>query len=241
MDYLVGSLELLIVWGLLFYWRNDLRREMIYLSSLLALTALLDPLFTPHYWSPNSIFKISLGSWYCNLESLIYSFATGGIAFSIYKVIANKRIEKESRYKKARLLEPMLANTVSLIIFLIISYKAFQSWMLAFILTLYVGTAIIVFFRSDLLKPALLSGVSCLCIHTGVLFFLNSILFPGFVSRFWNAKTILGVFIMGIPLEELLFSLAFGMTISVLYEYLLGYELKENHLQLEPTARPYKP
>jgi len=42
---------------------------------------------------------------------------------------------------------------------------------------------------------------------------------PGYIERVWNLDELSGVMPVGIPLEELLFGLAFGMYWSGIYEH----------------------
>lgn len=205
---------------------------MLCYSSLFAFFALLDPLFVPHYWNPESIVRIRFWGWFFDLESLIYCFTTGGIAFSIYKVLANKRIEKKTIYNQEKPIRRITLNLLGMLITLAVSYKIFGNWILSFISTLLVGALFITYHRTDLIKPMLFSGASYSLIHTLIIIVNDNLLVPGAIRHNWNVKQALGIFIYGVPLEELLFSLTFGMAVSVLYEYLLGYELKENNQAL---------
>jgi hypothetical protein len=50
-------------------------------------------------------------------------------------------------------------------------------------------------------------------------------LYPEFIQRYYTIKNLLGIYVFGIPIEELLFAAAGGAVWSVAYEYLHGYKL----------------
>jgi len=43
---------------------------------------------------------------------------------------------------------------------------------------------------------------------------------PGYINRVWNLADLSGLFVVGIPVEELLFGFAFGLYWSGIYEHL---------------------
>jgi hypothetical protein len=59
-----------------------------------------------------------------------------------------------------------------------------------------------------------------------VLFLCVLFLYPQFVERFYNLPNLLGIYVRGVPIEELLFAATFGAMWSVAYEYVHGYRLE---------------
>jgi hypothetical protein len=51
-------------------------------------------------------------------------------------------------------------------------------------------------------------------------------LYPDFVQRYDNVPNLLGIYVLGVPIEELMFASSFGSVWSIAYEYLQGYRLK---------------
>jgi hypothetical protein len=52
---------------------------------------------------------------------------------------------------------------------------------------------------------------------------------PGYVERVWNLPTLTGILLLGVPLEELLFALTFGLYWSSVYEHLIWRRLTPAH------------
>ncbi|HWY53743.1 MAG TPA: lycopene cyclase domain-containing protein, partial [Terriglobales bacterium] len=59
-----------------------------------------------------------------------------------------------------------------------------------------------------------------------VLFLCVLALYPQFVQRYYNLPNLLGIFVVGVPIEELLFAATGGAIWSVAYEYVFGYRLE---------------
>lgn len=50
--------------------------------------------------------------------------------------------------------------------------------------------------------------------------------YPEFVRRYYNLPNLLGVYVRGVPIEEVLFAATGGAVWSVAYEYVYGYRLE---------------
>jgi hypothetical protein len=59
-----------------------------------------------------------------------------------------------------------------------------------------------------------------------VLFLMVLLLYPRFVHRYYNLPNLLGVYVLGVPIEELLFAATGGAIWSAAYEYVFGYRLE---------------
>jgi hypothetical protein len=87
----------------------------------------------------------------------------------------------------------------------------------------------IAFLRSDLV-PSMLIGAASFAALYFALFLIFLALYPEFVQRYYNIPNLLGIYLLGVPIEELLFAASGGAIWSVAYEYVQGY-------RLEPTIR----
>lgn len=212
--YLTGGLSLLVLWGILFFWRKDVRREMIYVSFLFGIIGVLaDPVYFIDWYSPQTLFGIP------GIESLIFGFATGGIASVIYIEVFNKRV----RTKKINF--DVEQNLNSLVLFLmggifffgtffILGWSSFE----ASFPTLLIPLAIILIKREDLIKESMISGL----LVTGIafIFFLvPEILFPGWITSSWRLENLTGILILKVPLDDLIWFFMVGAFIGPLYEY----------------------
>jgi len=88
--------------------------------------------------------------------------------------------------------------------------------------------------RRDLVVNSLLSGL-----FVAILMLINYILWFIFyssqiVDRFWMLKNLSGVFILGVPIEELIWGFSWGMIAGPLYEFWqgMGEKHKNKHLSI---------
>src|SRR6516165_9359063 len=87
--WLAWSSAFLVPWlGLLIAFPRQ-RRVMIWASALTMLFGLTEPLFVPRYWDPPSLFDLAQKTGF-DIESLIFSFAIGGIGAILYNILTRR-------------------------------------------------------------------------------------------------------------------------------------------------------
>jgi hypothetical protein len=221
--YLIGDLIIgLPVWILFFYYRKDLRREMIIAGILLGLISVFsEPWYSKDYWHPENLDLIRRG-----LGDFFYGFFPGGVACVIYEGVFRKYIAKRKnlQHKWWWFLLPLLL--IGGLIFDIPTHFGMNSMHTTAIALLLI-TAIIVYFRRDLLWDSIFSGILFLSLSfAGYLVFFS--LYPGIINEWWLLKWQSvnagpsGVLIVGIPMEELLFAFTLGLAMGPMYEFLIG-------------------
>lgn len=89
--WLVWSSAFLLPWVLLYALFPQHRVAMWWASVFLALFGLTEPIFVPRYWNPPSLFELAQRTSF-DIESIIFSFAIGGIGAVLYNSIARKRL-----------------------------------------------------------------------------------------------------------------------------------------------------
>ena len=180
---------------------------------------LTEPLFVPAYWNPPTLFGLAHRTGF-DLESLLFSFAIGGIVFAAYgtlfrttpaESVTEERHDARHRYH----LTAVLAAPVLFLLLLAITrldpiYAAAIALVAGFVATL--GC------RRDLWAKMLVSGVLFLGVYF-VVFAVFNLAFPGYVAAVWNLAALSGVLLAGMPLEELMFAFTFGLYWSSLYEH----------------------
>ena len=118
-------------------------------------------------------------------------------------------------------------SSVGLVTFIVpIKYSGLNS-IYSLIIALCVTTLILIYFRNDLIWDAIASGVLFGFI-TLVGFIIFTHLYPGIVEAWWKVENISGIFILGVPLEELLFSFALGAAVGPAYEFFVGLQFKKH-------------
>lgn len=70
---------------------------------------------------------------------------------------------------------------------------------------------------------------------------ISPALAPGCIEQVWNLRVLSGVLIYGIPVEELLFGVAFGLYWSGVYEHFTWTRtVPHTRIHLQPAVRSRK-
>ena len=223
-EWLTFALIWTALWFVFYVERPFLRRQMLWVSLFSAFTGLTEPLFIPAYWSPPSLFNLAATTGF-DVESIVFSFATGGIASVLYESALNAKHRKMNRdeFREKRwfhLVSLAAAPVVFALLLLLTSLNPIYCLTTA----MFVGAVAAVVCRPDLIKNMLLGAV----LFTGLYFFFFvfvSTMFPTFVES-WNLSALSGVVVVGVPLEGLLFAFTFGMFWSGVYEHVKHYVVR---------------
>jgi len=186
---------------------------------------LTEPLFVPEYWFPPSLFDLADKTSF-DIESLIFSFAIGGIGTVLYNLIFKRSLTEiphtERSHQKHRLHNYILL--VPIIIFLALALITSLNHIYCGIIGLFVGGLATLYCRPDLKGKIWLGGILFTILY---FIYFGSILvfYPQYVDLYWNLDNLTHILLLGIPLEELLFAFTFGMYWSGLYEHLYWRKL----------------
>ena len=216
--WLVWSSAFLVPWLLLFLAFERHRRQMWWTSLLMAPFGLTEPLFVPEYWNPPSLFELAQRTGF-DIESIIFSFAIGGIGSVLYNIITRRRLEAlqpEDRHQtRGRWHRWALAAPFALFPLLY-----FLPWnvIYAAIAAMIAGAIAVAWCRPDLTPNSLAGGMLFLAIYTIFLLGLKWSA-PGYIEKVWNLEALSGILIYGLPIEELLFGFAFGLVWTGMYEH----------------------
>src|SRR3989338_3173590 len=96
LEWLVLSLIFLAIWLIIFFLNKKSRKEMFLVSLFTMPFGLTEPLFVPEYWNPPSLFNLASTTGF-DIESLIFSFAIGGIGAVLYESFFKIKHEKMSK------------------------------------------------------------------------------------------------------------------------------------------------
>jgi len=216
--WLVWSSLFLVPWILLFTAFPSHRRAMWWASIFTAPFGLTEPLFVPEYWSPPSLFNLNATTGF-DVESLIFCFGIGGVGAVLSNVVSGavlspvpprERASPRHRYHLGALAAP----------FMLFPLLYFFPWNPIYpaIVSMIFGAIATLLCRPDLLRKTWIGGVLFLVYYSVLLMGLEWTA-PGYIDRVWNLDVLSGVFVVGLPLEELLFALAFGFYWSGVYEH----------------------
>lgn len=192
---------------------------MIWASIGTAPFGLIEPLFVPEYWNPPSLFDLAQRTGF-DLESLIFSFAIGGVGAALYNTVTGRdlvplgraeRHHRHHRYHAAALLAPVIA------------FPLLYPWpwnpIYPALVAMVVGALATVLCRPDLLSKTWVGALLFFAYYAVFMFGLEWSV-PGYIERVWNLRALSGVLIYGVPLEEFLFAAAFGLYWAGIYEHL---------------------
>ena len=216
--WLFWSSTFLLAWIVLHLAFPRSRLQMWWTSVLMAPLGLTEPIFVPEYWNPPSLFELAQRTGF-DVESVIFTFSIGGIGAVLYNIIMRKRLEQigseqrhdhRHRWHRWALAVPFASFPV----------LYFLPWnpVDAGIAAMVLGAIAAVLCRPDLRSNTLVGGVLFLALYSIFMLGLKWSA-PGYIEQVWNFKALSGFVIYGVPIEELLFGLSFGLMWTGIYEH----------------------
>lgn len=217
--YLEWSVFLLLLWLIVFFLTPNRRQKMFRMSLGTAPLGLSEPLFYPEYWYPPTLFDLAARTGF-DIESIIFSFAIGGLASSMSDIGARSGLESVSpreRHSKGHRYH-LLALSCPIWLFLILELLTNLNSIYT-VSTGLLGGGV----ASGLCRPELKVKI----INGGLIFALFYFLFfstmifvhPSLVHLYWNTDVLTGWEFFGVPFEELMFAFTLGLMWSSLYEH----------------------
>lgn len=223
--WFIWSLIILALWTIIYVSKKGFRKEMLKMSMITMPFGLTEPLFVPEYWFPPSLFDLAEKTGF-DIESLIFSFAIGGIGTVLYNLIFNRSIDEiphnERSHDRHRLHIYILF--VPVIIFIILALSSSLNHIYCGSIALFIGGLATLYCRPDLKGKIWAGGILFTVLY---FIYFGSILpfYPQYVELYWNLDNLTHILVLGIPIEELLFAFTFGMYWSGLYEHLFWQKL----------------
>jgi len=215
MVYFLANAIVAVVWLTLFLLRKDLRKEILLMSFFAAPFAALDIFFVPSYWKPITFLNLPIG-----IEGFIFAFEIGGIAAAIYPELLHKKLSRIKNYHKPI---GIFISVTALSAIMFSKLFELTNIMINLYIILLFGSAIIVYGRKDLLKSTLLGGILFGTIYFISFFILNRI---QAINDWFVLEGLPRIFILDVPLYEILFAVLFGAYWGNLYELFFGYRFK---------------
>ncbi|HEX2787546.1 MAG TPA: lycopene cyclase domain-containing protein [Ignavibacteria bacterium] len=224
--WLIWSLIFLFVWVIIYTLNRQYRKEMLTVSLWTMLFGFTEPLFVPEYWNPPSLFNLAANTGF-DIESFIFTFSVGGIGSIIYKLIFKSSNEPFNNIEKQKHKLHQYAIISPAIIFLLFAVFSDLNHIYCGIIAMFLGAVAALICRPDLKFKIIVGGLLFL-IYYFIFFEILNVLYPGFVQLVWNLKALSGIFLIGIPVEELAWGFTFGMYWSSIYEHFSWNKLKNN-------------
>lgn len=198
--YLFLSLGLLALFFFLYWLRPASRRAMLLSALLSAPYAFASLAFVPRYWEPVRVIE-----WITGLEDLAFSFANGGLVwFTSGLFLSPERPVRLSLSGLGRYLRVTLAGIGLSFVWCLLDSGVMNALLLTTI-------GLVLFFllrRPARWRTALCGGLGFTILY--LLVFKAALVFcPRFIDQ-WNPAALSGLVVFRVPLEELLWAMAFG-------------------------------
>lgn len=220
------SLGLIIIWVVVFILNSNARKRMWFASLLTMPFGLTEPIFVPEYWHPPSLFELAHRTGF-DIESLIFSFAIGGLGIVFYDIIFRINHESMNDIEKHHHRHRFHIYTLisPLIIFPVLYFGTPWNVIYSATLTMFLAGLTALWCRPDLKIKIWIGGLLFLVFYA-LYFLVLAWIAPGYVEKVWTLSAISGISIAGIPVEELLFAFTFGMLWSSYYEHITWTKIK---------------
>lgn len=182
-------------------------KEMITIGFLLmVLGYLVEQMHFIDWWQPRLLFDIPL-----SIEDTLFGFSIGGIIYALYILYSDKlNIAQTHSFS---LFTKIGAASVSIIILFLPFYFLGVHSFWTSLMSLTIPILITAICNTRILIPAMLTGLTITTVaFCGYLFALY--INPQFVPETYLIDHLLGVFILGIPVEELVWFFFAGTGIS---------------------------
>ena len=217
-SYLVGVLIFWAAWIVSSIFGKRYRAEIRWGSLIAAPLALTSLLFVPQYWTPPSLFNLDK-TIRVGIEDFLWAAAVGGLASVVGELLLKERLAATRKLQRKRRYAPF--------VFAVVVFVVLEAWhpgktMENTIISLAFGALTLAYLRPDLLPLMLTSALSFTALYF-FLFLCFLFFYPEFVQRYYNLPNLLGIYFLGVPIEELLFAATGGAVWSAAYEYVHGY------------------
>src|SRR3989338_6607436 len=188
--WLVWSTAFLIPWIILYAVIPSHRNVMLWTSLFTMPFGLTEPLFVPLYWSPPSLFDLASKTGF-DIESLIFSFAIGGLGAVLYESAFKTRHQKMDKHEmhNRRHNFHLLALTSPAIIFIPLMLFTRINPIYSAIIAMFTGGVAAMLCRPDLKKKILMGGLIFFVLYF-IFFILFNLIYPGLVLEIWNLSAL---------------------------------------------------
>ena len=223
--WFIWSLIILTFWAIIYAYKKSYRAEMLKMSLITMPFGVTEPLFVPEYWVPPSLFDLAENTGF-DIESLIFSFAIGGIGTVLYRLIYNSNLAEiphQERHHKQHKFHVYILF-VPVIIFLFLALTTSLNHIYCGIIAMFLGGIATLYCRPDLKVKIWVGGLLFTVLY--FVYFGSILLFyPDYVELYWSLDNLTHILVFGIPIEELLFAFTFGMYWSGLFEHIYWRKL----------------
>ncbi len=216
-NFLILALLFLFPGLVIFLVRPDLR-PVIGIMALCSIPfGFTEFLFYPSYWEPKFLFdladRIGFG-----IEDIIWVMGLGAFTSTAYAAFSRSGYEAVEALNARRFMR-RVAAILGVVFLLVVIVAILGVPMIYGSVAIMVGvTMFMCWRRPDLVRPTLLGGLFATGVYCGLSFIFMLIL-PGVFELAWNLERFSNLYLLGIPLEEILYALGAGLAATAFYPY----------------------
>ncbi|WCL50902.1 lycopene cyclase domain-containing protein [Leptospira sp. GIMC2001] len=228
-NFLTLSIILLIPGLVIFYFRKDLRKPIYRMSFISTPFALTERYFYPSYWEPEFLFdlihKIGFG-----IEDIIFVIGLAACTSTAYPFAFNMTYTKnhQASNRSIRSLGLLRFSILGTSILIAVYFSVFFEIPIIYS-TLAIMAVIsiwIITIRKDLLLPAIHGLWITTTIYSSICILIDMI-YPKIFVLVWHTEKFMNIFLLGIPLEEILYAGLSGLTATIFYPFLFSLKFKK--------------
>jgi len=218
--YLFGTILLMVIWGFIFYYRKDLRKEMVIMSLLVGLLSVVTGYlwWTVDWWRPQTITGTIVG-----VEDFLVGFGSGGFMTAVYKFMFGIRSKENSKlnYYKPIIVIGFLVLLTG-VLFWLLNLHSFIAVTTSLLLTSVFMFSV----REDLFWPGFVSGLAMVIISIPI-YLLMIYVTPGWVEATYLNALPLDTKVLNVPIEEFVFWFLAGVLFGPFYDYWAGIRVNQ--------------
>ncbi len=182
-------------------------------------TAIIAPfaelLFLANWFKPGFIYDTGI---FIKFESLLFGFSTGGLSASLYQVVSGQRFEMGQHAYQPAFIHQVVGVVVgfSLFVGLFVLFGINSFWTSLLACTFI--ALCVAWRRPDLICVMLVSGVSLALLALLPYWFVLEFLNPNWFAEEWYLENLSGLWVLGLPVEEVAWYFYSGAAFSALWK-----------------------
>jgi len=219
-NFLTLALLLAVPGLLVLIARPDLRPVIARVVPFSLPFAFTEFLFYPSYWEPAFLFDLGRRIGF-GIEDFLFVAGLASFCTTVYPVVCNRAY---APYTSAALRScagrALLLFSIAAVLLSVLFAAGIAVIYGACLAMLAAGLAASAL-RRDLFVPALIGAGLAAALYFAVCR-LSDLIMPGIFQSVWHTEKFLGVFVLGVPLEELVYGSAAGFAATAFYPCVFG-------------------
>jgi hypothetical protein len=220
-SFAAGAFYSIVAWAI--FYTVARRTRKVVLSTSLAFCwvgPVLEYWHHKDYWNPEYVVRIAVGDWVFGIEDFLFSFAFAGLCAGVFDLIARRlgHDEEKGHHPSGLFVLALVGLGYAVVVGVLAEVFDFHSYY-AVVATSLLATSVVLLRRPRWIPAAILAafalGLSVWLSYWG--FYLK--VFPGIIEKWWNHDFLVGVFVAGVPVEEVIWAVACGLSVGPVVKY----------------------